>query len=60
MARLALRIEISKKDQKELEKLLSGGVQEARAVLRAMVFLQIARGVPSETLARQVQTSRNI
>jgi hypothetical protein len=36
MGRPALRIEVAKKDQKKLEKMLSGGVQPVRAVLRAM------------------------
>ena len=40
MGRPALRIEVVKKDQKELEKMLSGGVQPVRAVLRAMALLQ--------------------
>jgi hypothetical protein len=33
MSRPALRIEVAKKDQKELEKMLSGGAQPMRAVL---------------------------
>lgn len=41
MARPALRIEISAKDQKELRKLVSGGVQQVRVVLRALALLQI-------------------
>src|SRR6516165_1673367 len=36
MARPALRIEVSAKDQKELRKLVNGGVQQVRAVLRAL------------------------
>ena len=35
MARPALRIEVTTKDQKALRKLLSGGVQQVRVVLRA-------------------------
>jgi putative transposase len=45
MARPALRIEVTKKDQKELRKLLSGGVQQVRVVLRALALLQLAEGV---------------
>ncbi len=45
MARPALRIEVPKKDQKELKRLLSGGVQQVRVVLRAMALLQVAKGV---------------
>jgi putative transposase len=44
MARAALRIEVRKKDQKELKKLLSGSVQQVRVVLRAMALLQMAKG----------------
>jgi hypothetical protein len=42
MARAALRIEVRKKDQKALTRLLSGGVQQVRVVLRAMALLQLA------------------
>ena len=51
MARPALRIEITKKDQKELRKLLSGGVQQVRVVLRAMALLQIAKGASAPHIA---------
>jgi hypothetical protein len=36
MARAVLRIEVKKKDQQELNKLLTGGVQQVRVVLRAI------------------------
>jgi putative transposase len=39
MARPALHIEVSTKDQKELQGLLSGGVQQVRVVLRALALL---------------------
>jgi transposase len=45
MARPALRIEVTSKDQKELGRLLSGGVQQVRVVLRAVALLQLAKGV---------------
>src|ERR1700738_3524929 len=51
MARPALRIEVAKKDQKELEKMLSGGVQPVRAVLRAMALLQLAKGISAPRIA---------
>jgi len=54
MARPALRIEVSTKDQKELKKLLSGGVQQVRVVLRALALLQLAKGVPAPQIARGV------
>ncbi len=36
MARPSLRVEVSAKDQKELRRLVSGGVQQVRVVLRAL------------------------
>jgi transposase len=45
MARPALRIEVTSKDEKELGRLLSGGVQQVRVVLRAVALLQLAKGV---------------
>ena len=51
MGRPALRIEVAKKDQRELKKMLSGGVQPVRAVLRAMALLQLSRGVSAPRIA---------
>ncbi len=51
MARPALRIEVSTKDQKELRKLVSGGVQQVRVVLRALALLQLAKGVAAPRIA---------
>jgi hypothetical protein len=51
MARPALRIEVSAKDQKELRKLVSGGVQQVRVVLRALALLQLAKGVSAPRIA---------
>jgi hypothetical protein len=39
IARATLRIEVSAKDQKELRKLVSGGVQRVRVVVRALALL---------------------
>ena len=54
MARPALRIRVAKKDEKELKKLLTGGVQQVRVVLRAMVLLQLARGLSAPRIAEVV------
>ena len=54
MARPALRIEVTAKDQKKLRKLLSGGVQQVRVVLRAVALLQLAQGVSSPQIAAVV------
>ena len=51
MARPALRIEVTRKDQKELRRLLSGGVQQVRIVLRALALLQLAKGVNAPRVA---------
>jgi hypothetical protein len=51
MARPALRIEVAKKDQRELHKMLNGGIQPVRAVLRAMALLQLAKGVSAPRIA---------
>jgi putative transposase len=54
MARPALRIEVATKDQKALRKLLRGGVQQVRVVLRAMALLQLAKGVSAPRIAAVV------
>jgi putative transposase len=54
MARPALRIKVAKKDQKELKKLLTGGIQQVRVVLRAMVLLQLAKGLSAPRIAEVV------
>ena len=54
MGRAALRIEITTKDRKELGKLLSGGVQQVRVVLRAVALRQLAKGVSAPRIATMV------
>jgi hypothetical protein len=44
MGRPPLSIDIAPKDQRELAKLLSGGVQQVRVVLRALALLQFGEG----------------
>jgi transposase len=51
MARPALRIDITSKDKKELRKLLGGGIQQVRVVLRALALLQLAEGVSAPRIA---------
>jgi putative transposase len=64
MARPALRIEVSAKDRKELRKLVSGGVQQVRVVLRALALLHLAKGVAAPRVAAAIpltaQTVRNL
>ena len=54
MARPALRIEVSKKDQKELRGLLCGGVQQVRVVLRALALLQLAKGASAPRISTTI------
>src|ERR1700691_1236987 len=51
MARPALRIDVTTKDRKELGKLLSGGVQQVRVVLRAVALSQLAQGVSAPRIS---------
>ena len=51
MARPALRIEVTAKDQKELRRVLKSGVQQVRVVLRAMALLQLAKGVSAPRIS---------
>src|SRR6187431_179371 len=64
MARPTLRIEVSAKDQKELRKLVSGGVQQVRVVLRALALLQLAKGVAAPRIGGMIpltpQAIRNV
>ena len=54
MGRPPLSIDVTAKDQKELIKLLSGGVQQVRVVLRALALLQLARGASAPRIASLV------
>jgi transposase len=51
MARAALRIGVTTKDRKVLQKVLNGGVQQVRVVLRAVALLQLAKGVSAPRIA---------
>jgi transposase len=54
MGRPPLRINVTPKDQKELAKLLNGGVQQVRVVLRALALLQLAKGVSAPRISEVV------
>src|ERR1700736_2434170 len=51
MSRPSLRIEVATKDQKTLAKLLRGGLEQVRVVLRAVALLQLAKGVSAPRIA---------
>jgi transposase len=55
MGRPALTIDVTKKDQQELRKLVKGGVQQVRVVLRALALLQLAEHVSAAQIAKVVQ-----
>ena len=45
---------VTKKDQKELRKLLRGGLQQVRVTVRAVVLLQLAKGVSAPRISSMV------
>ena len=51
MGRPPLSINVTPKDQKELTRLLSGGVQQVRVVHRALALLQLAKGVSAPRIS---------
>jgi putative transposase len=55
MGRPPLTIAVTPKDQKELARLLSGGVQQVRVVLRALALLQLAKGASAPRIAEVVR-----
>ena len=64
MGRPPLSIDVAPKDRRELARLLSGGVQQVRVVLRALALLQLTKGVSAPRIAGVVpltpQAIRNI
>ena len=58
MPRPALRIEVSKQDQRTLNKLLRGGIEQVRVVLRAVALLQLAEGRSAPQVAAGLPLTR--
>ena len=54
MGRPPLSFDIAPKDQRELAKLLIGGVKQVRVVLRALALLQLAKGASAPQIASVV------
>src|SRR5260221_3876838 len=54
MGRPPLRIDVKPKDRNELIKLLNGGVQQVRVVLRALALLQLAKGASAPRISEVV------
>src|SRR4051795_7967215 len=55
MGRPSLRIEVALKDQKEINRLLSGGVQQVRVVLRALALLHLGEGVSPPRISGMIR-----
>src|SRR2546428_656356 len=54
MPRPALSIKVKPKDQRALKKVLRGGVQQVRVLLRAVALLQLAKGLSSARISSVV------
>src|SRR5215510_10770285 len=54
MGRPPLSINLAPKDQRELAKLLSNGVQQVRVVLRALALLQLTKDASAPQIAKVV------
>src|SRR3990170_3366346 len=57
MPRPPLSFRLKAKDAKELDRVLHGGVQQVRVVLRALTLLHLHRGASAPEVARLVQLS---
>jgi hypothetical protein len=55
MSRRAIRLQLSDPDQSELQKLLSGGVQQVRVTLRALTLSRLQQGFTALQVAQMVQ-----
>jgi putative transposase len=54
MGRPPLKIDVAKKDRQQLRRLLKGGVQQVRVVLRALALLQLAEDASAPQIAKVV------
>jgi transposase len=54
MGRPALSIDVGKKDQQELRKLIKGGLQQVRVVLRALALLQLGEHASAPEIAKVI------
>lgn len=59
MAKKQLRVECREEDRAQLKRLLSGGVQPVRVVLRAQVLLALDRREAATRISRQIGLNRN-
>ena len=54
MGRPALSIDVSSKDLRELRKLVKGGIQQVRVVLRTLALLQLAEHASAPQIAKVI------
>ena len=54
MGRPPLNIDVAKKDQQQLQRLLKGGIQQVRVVLRALALLQLAEAASAPQIAKVI------
>ena len=54
MPRPALKINVANKDQQALRRLLKGGVQSVRVVLRALALLQLSENASASQVAKAI------
>lgn len=55
MSRVPLRVHVSSRDRNDLHKLLGGGIQPVRVVLRALALLHLADGESAPTAAASLK-----
>ena len=62
MSRVPLRVHVSSRDRSELHKLLNGGIQPVRVVLRALALLHLADGAtaPATAAALKALTAKAV
>jgi len=58
MPRPALRLEVSRKDQAALKKMLAGGIEQVRVVLRAVALQRLGEGMGAPQIAAVLPLSR--
>jgi transposase len=58
MPRPPLRVDVSKKDQAALKKLLAGGIEQVRVAMRAVALLRLGEGMGAPQIAAVLPLTR--
>ena len=58
MPRPALRVKVSKKDQTMLKKVLAGGIEQVRVVMRAVALWRLGEGMSAPQIAEVLPLTR--